>query len=76
MNKIKVKIYSAVELDTEQKSLIEKKLADLLKGKKKELSIKFSVEADLIGGLLVEIDEKVIDLSIKGELDKLERLIS
>lgn len=64
-------VTSAVELKAEQQKAIEEKLIQTTAFKQMEMH--FSVETDLIGGLIIRIGDRVVDSSIKTKLSGLER---
>ena len=61
-------IRSAKELSSGQREQIEKKV-ELLTGK--EILFTEEIDRSLIGGFIVKIRDTVIDLSVKGQLEKL-----
>ena len=63
-------IHSAKALSEEQINNIKKNLS---KNLNKEIIIKADVKPELIGGLLINIDGKVIDNSIKKSLDDIKK---
>ena len=53
------------------------KIADLIKvNTKQEVVVKTETDKDLIGGAIVKYNDKIIDLSIKNQLVKLEKHLS
>ena len=60
---------SAVKLEQEQQFLIAKKLQELTASK--NVKIKPVVDESLIAGFVVEWGSSQIDLSVKGQLDKI-----
>ncbi|EFN50531.1 hypothetical protein CHLNCDRAFT_138755 [Chlorella variabilis] len=60
---------SAVKLEQEQQFLIAKKLQELTGSK--NIKLKPVVDADLVAGFVVEYGSTQIDLSVKGQLDKI-----
>jgi F-type H+-transporting ATPase subunit delta len=60
---------SAVKLEQEQQFLIAKKLQELTKSK--NVKIKPVVDESLIAGFVVEWGSSQVDLSVKGQLDKI-----
>ena len=64
----RVAVTSAVKLNKNEKTKLNKQLSDQL-GKKIELSE--SVDESLIGGVVIRIGDKVLDGSIKGRLDSM-----
>ncbi|MFA7288636.1 MAG: ATP synthase F1 subunit delta, partial [Melioribacteraceae bacterium] len=63
-------VKSAIDLDEETKSKIQKQLEDFTK---KKVVISFKVDSSLIGGFIVLINDKVIDSSIKNQLKLLKK---
>lgn len=63
-----VSIKSAVEMTADQQEKLGKALEKKLGVK---VNLNFSVDADLIGGIIVKNGDLVIDGSIKGQLNKL-----
>lgn len=59
---------SAVKLEQEQQFLIAKKLQELTGSK--NIKLRPSVDKDLIAGFVVEYGSSQIDMSIKGQLEK------
>ncbi len=72
INNIKrVKIISAVELNIDYKKQITSKLGSKLH---KEIQPKWQINKDIIGGLIIQIDDNVIDTSIKNKLENLRKI--
>lgn len=70
---VDVEVISAFEMTSEQ----ENKLAETLKAKwQKEVSLTSSVDADLIGGVVIRAGDVVIDGSIRGKLAKLAEAVN
>ncbi len=67
-NIIEAKITSAVKLTDQEKGQLEK-LLNKLTGKRSKIS--YFVEPSLIGGIVVQIGDRVIDGSIRNRLDTL-----
>ena len=70
---VRAEIISATELDGETVRKIETKIEELF-GKKPEISIK--LDPSLIGGFIVKVADKVIDASIKTQLENLKKSMS
>ena len=70
---IKAEIVSAVEMDEETLSKIKEKIEDLF-GKKAEITVK--LDPSLIGGFIVKVADKVLDASIKTQLEMLKKTIA
>ena len=64
-------VTSAVELTGAQKSKIEKRLLETTQFDKMELH--FSLDEELIGGLVIRIGDRVVDSSIRTKLEGLQR---
>jgi F-type H+-transporting ATPase subunit delta len=62
-------VRTATALDESQKRRVQDTLERLLSAK---LKIEFSIDADLIGGIIVQADDKMIDASVRGELNRLK----
>lgn len=72
MNNIKrVEVVSAVELSDEQKQKTIEKLQMRLN---KEVKVKWILDTNIIGGLVIKIDDDIIDTSLKNKLDKLSKI--
>ncbi len=63
-------VFSAIALNDEQLTKIKENLS---KNLNKEIIIEASVKPELIGGLLINVDGKVIDNSIKRNLDDIKK---
>lgn len=65
---LEAKIYSAFEMsDVQLKDLV----ANLEARFKRKIEAKVSVDSELIGGVRVEIGDKVLDASVRGKLEAL-----
>ena len=67
-------VTSAMELSDAQKKAVEKRLLETTKYV--EFEIHYSVDADLIGGMVIRIGDRVVDSSIKTKLYDLTRELS
>lgn len=63
-------VFSAIALNDEQLTKIKENLS---KNLNKEIIIEASIKPELIGGLLINVDGKVIDNSIKRNLDDIKK---
>ena len=72
-NIVKPSIISAIELSEEQKSRIVEKLKTKLN---KEIEPEYTVNADIIGGLIVEIEDRTIDCSIKSKFENMKKQLT
>ncbi len=71
-NMTRVNITSAIELNDERKEEIKTKIAEKLS---KEIIVDWGVDSDIIAGLIFNIDEMIIDNSIKHKLEDLSKEI-
>ncbi|MEM8503495.1 MAG: ATP synthase F1 subunit delta [Cyanobacteria bacterium P01_D01_bin.1] len=62
-------VTSAVELTDEQKETVRQKVLSITKANAVELET--SVDADLIGGVIIQIGSQVLDASIRGQLRRI-----
>ena len=69
-NIIKPIIKSAIELNSEQKAAVEYKLQTKMN---KRIMPQYVVDNSIIGGLVIEIDDKTIDCSLKNKFDKMQK---
>ena len=67
----KAYVTTAVALDNEQKAEVEQKLLDTTKYETFEMN--YSVDASLIGGMVIRIGDRVLDSSVKTKLYDLTR---
>lgn len=73
LNISKAKVVSAVELTKEQKERLQQKL-EKMSGHFVELNC--SVDASLMGGMVIEMDGKVIDGSLQRRLQEVKEVMS
>ena len=64
-------VVSAVELSAEQKAKVEHKLLE--QTSYEQFEIEYSVDASLIGGMVIRIGDRVVDSSIRSKLDSMAR---
>ena len=67
-------VSTAIELSDAQKAAVEKRLLETTKYV--EFEMHYSVDADLIGGMVIRIGDRVVDSSIKTKLYDLTRELS
>ena len=67
-------VSTALELSDAQKKAVEKRLLETTKYV--EFEMHYSVDADLIGGMVIRIGDRVVDSSIKTKLYDLTRELS
>ena len=73
MNILKPQIITAIELNEEQKNKIINKLEAKLN---KKIVPEYQVIPDIIGGLIVEIEDKTIDCSIKTKFEVMKKQLT
>ena len=71
-NIVRVDITSAIDISEERKNVIRERIAEKLH---KEIKASWEVDSDIIAGLIFNIDDTVVDNSIKHKLDKLSESI-
>ncbi|MDD3746748.1 MAG: ATP synthase F1 subunit delta [Anaerostipes sp.] len=69
-----LEVVSAVELTGKQKKEIENRMLELTDYK--TLEVDYKVDETLIGGLILRMDDRVVDNSIKNKLDSMARSLS
>ena len=62
-------VTSAIELTDEQKETVRQKVQGMTQAKSVELESR--VDADLIGGVIIQIGSQVLDASIRGQLRRI-----
>lgn len=65
------RVISAVELSDEQKKRVEEKL--LQQTSYESFEVDYSVDASLIGGMVIRIGDRVVDSSIRTKLDTMTK---
>ena len=65
------RVTSAVELSAEQKQRVEEKL--LQQTSYESFEVEYSVDAALIGGMVIRIGDRVVDSSIRTKLDTMTK---
>ncbi len=70
--RVRVKVTAAVPLSDEQKAALAASLKDLL-GREPMLDVR--VDPDLLGGLVVQVGDTVIDTSVRSRLQSLRTLL-
>lgn len=68
-----VSVTSAVALSDVQKANIEKRLIETTSYT--SLETEYKVDESLIGGLVIRIEDRVVDSSIKSKLDKMSKML-
>ena len=67
-----VEVTSAIELNDNKKEDIKSKIASKLN---KEITVDWGVDKDIIAGLILNIDETIVDNSIRHKLEDLSKMI-
>lgn len=67
-------VTSAVTLSEDQKSAVEKRLLEV--SRYQSLEIDYKVEPSILGGLIIRMDDRVVDSSLKTQIDTLSRQLS
>lgn len=68
----KATVTSVIELDDTQKSILQSKLEKICKRK---TIIEYKIDKNIMGGLIIEADGKIIDGSVKGRLHEVKEVI-
>ena len=71
-NIVRVDITSAIDLSDEKKMNIRDRVAEKLR---KEVKVSWGVDEDIIAGLIFNINDTVVDNSIRHKLDTLSNMI-
>lgn len=71
-NIVRVNVTSAIELNDDKKNEIRNRIAEKLH---KDVVVDWGIDADIIAGLIFNIDETIIDNSIRHKLDNLSKNI-
>ena len=67
----RVIVTSARQLTKEYMAQVQQMLKDKISG---DLSIKYDVNPQIIGGMVIRTDEAIIDASIRGAIDKITKI--
>ncbi|GKZ17043.1 ATP synthase F0 subcomplex subunit OSCP atp5 [Aspergillus brasiliensis] len=73
---IELNITSAQELDTKTVNRLEKAVAKSEFSQGKKLKVVTKVDPELVGGLVVEIGDRTIDLSVSSKIAKLNKALT
>ena len=68
-----VKVTSAVSLTEAEKEKLQKKLETVYKS---NVEIEYLIDASLVGGVIMEVDGKILDGSVKSRLRDIKEVIS
>jgi F-type H+-transporting ATPase subunit delta len=64
-----IEVSTAFPFTNKQKNMLIKKLKDLTNAR--EIRLIITVDSDLIGGFLIQTNSKVLDFTVKNQLQKL-----
>ncbi len=64
-------VFYAYDLDDEQKTKLKDKLSSKFN---KEVILNYQKDEDILGGLVIKFEDKVIDLSLKTKFDRLKKI--
>lgn len=70
---VEAQAITAVPMGEEEKIELQKKLTKKLN---KKVNLTNIIDESIIGGVLVRIEDKVIDASIKGQLDEIQKMLN
>lgn len=68
--RMQAEVVSAVALDTSQQERIQR---DLQQSYQKPLQVRFQVDEQIIGGLIIRVGDQVIDTSLRSRLNNVQR---
>lgn len=63
-------VTSAADLTNAQRKLVEEAISQRMKGKK--LVVSYDVSPSILGGLVVKVDDQVLDYSVNSKVDRLK----
>lgn len=69
---VRGELVTAVELPDAKQEEVKKQLADQLG---KELVLDFSANADILGGVVLKVGDKILDASLRAQLDAMKEQI-
>lgn len=70
---VKANVKTALEISDEQKKSIENILKKL---SQREVSAEYKIDPEIIGGFIAQIDDRIIDASIKRQLELLKEKLT
>lgn len=71
-NLVKINVTSAIELNDERKTDIKNRISEKLS---KDIIVNWGVDEDIIAGLIFNINETIVDNSIRHKLEKISKNI-
>jgi F-type H+-transporting ATPase subunit delta len=73
---VTAEVTTAVPLDAELERLVAQRLATLLSRDPQQITIVSRVDPAIIGGVVAQVGDRVIDDSVRGRLERLRRTLS
>jgi F-type H+-transporting ATPase subunit delta len=73
---VTAEVTTAVPLDAELEQLVAQRLAMLLSCQPNQITIVSRVDPAIIGGVVAQVGDRVIDDSVRGRLERLRRTLS
>jgi F-type H+-transporting ATPase subunit delta len=73
---VTAEVTTAIPLDAELERLIAQRLATLLNRDPRQVTLISRVDPAIIGGVVAQVGDRVIDDSVRGRLDRLRRTLS
>lgn len=71
-NIVNIKVISAIDLNESEKAMIKVKMQKVLN---KEIELEWGKDSDIIGGLIFEMDDNIVDCSLKKKLQEINKKI-
>ena len=66
----RVEVISAVDMENEERERLSKKLSEKLN---KNVILNYSLDSSILGGLVIKIEDKIIDLSLKAGFENFKK---
>jgi F-type H+-transporting ATPase subunit delta len=73
---ITAEVTTAIPLDAELERLVAQRLATMLNREPQQVTIVSRVDPAIIGGVVAQVGDRVIDDSVRGRLERLRRTLS
>jgi len=74
-SKVVAEVYTAIDINN-SKETIDKLKSSLSSYLEKEVEIKVFVDESILGGVLVKIGDRIIDGTVKSQLDNISRILN
>jgi F-type H+-transporting ATPase subunit delta len=71
--RLEVKLTSAVELD---KNVVEQVSKEVERQTEREIDVETEVDPDILGGLVLQVGNRVLDASLRGKLERLRKEVA